>query len=205
MPRCSNCGVDHDSPEGCPSCAAPVESVVTCPRCEEDYNGGDSCPACGFAPIPIPCDRHPHVLADGRCVICGRAICNDCRGNPSDKRVYLCDDHAAVVVIEGWAQVYDGANEVEAHLLRDNLAAEGIEARVFSQKDAMFSVGLGELSVVRILVPVWEHERAERIIQDHTDIEGAVSFACPNCGEAFDPGAELCLSCGASLIAGRGD
>jgi hypothetical protein len=204
MPRCSDCGADYDSPDGCPSCAGQSNAVVTCPRCEESYQGGDSCPACGFAPIPIPCERHPLILADGRCVVCGRAICGDCRGNAADKRVYLCDEHGSVNVIEGWAQVYDDANEVEARLIRDNLVAEGIEARIFSQKDVMFSVALGELSVVRVLVPVWDYERAQEIIRDHTGIEGAVSFACPNCGEAYESGTRECQSCGASLIAGRG-
>src|SRR5690606_29916386 len=113
MPQCAECGREYDSLDGCPSCAARGATSVACPRCGEDYSDGDSCPACGFAPSPIPCERHPEVQADGRCVICGRAICRECRGNPQDKRVHLCDEHAPVLVIEGWAQVYEGTLEVE--------------------------------------------------------------------------------------------
>jgi predicted RNA-binding Zn-ribbon protein involved in translation (DUF1610 family) len=31
------------------------------------------------------------------------------------------------------------------------------------------------------------------------DTEGEVVFACPSCGEVYEPGAESCTSCGAQL------
>ena len=130
-------------------------------------------------------------------MVCGLAVCRVCRAG--DAIAHLCPAHRDVTVIQGWAQVYDSASEFEAQLLRENLLADGIDARIFSQKDAMFSVDLGELSVVRLLVPAWDYERAERLIRDHTGPEGEVAFACPECGEAYDPGAEVCASCGGRL------
>jgi ribosome biogenesis GTPase A len=84
-------------------------------------------------------------------VICGRPLCRDC--NRSEGRAYRCSDHSGVTVIQGWAQIYSTASEFEAGLLRENLRAEGIETRVFSQKDNMLSVDLGELSIV-VKLPV---------------------------------------------------
>jgi hypothetical protein len=95
--------------------------------------------------------------------------------------------------------VYSATSDFEAQLLRENLRAEGIDAQTFSQRDRTFSVDLGELSIVRLLVPVWEYERALQVIRDHMDTAGEVVFACPACGEAFDPGARECTSCGAPL------
>ena len=101
--------------------------------------------------------------------------------------------------MEGWAQVYHASSDVEAQLLRDNLRAEGIDAQIFSQRDRAFSVDLGELSIVRLLVPAWDHERGLGIIREHMDSAGEVVFACPACGEAFDPGAVECGRCGTVL------
>jgi predicted RNA-binding Zn-ribbon protein involved in translation (DUF1610 family) len=63
----------------------------------------------------------------------------------------------------------------------------------------MYPVDLGELSIVRVMVPVWEYAAALETIRAHMDTEGEVVFACPSCGEAYEPGAEACASCGAPL------
>jgi uncharacterized OB-fold protein len=60
-------------------------------------------------------------------------------------------------------------------------------------------VDLGELSIVRLLVPVWEFSAALDIIRSYMDSEGEVGFACPSCGEVYEPGQAECASCGASL------
>jgi hypothetical protein len=148
--------------------------------------------------LSAECDLHPDRQAVGRCVVCGRGVCGECRRG--EGRAILCADHSEVMVIQGWAQIYSTTSEFEAQLLRDNLQAEDMEARIFSQKDNMLSVDLGELSIVRILVPAWEYERAAEIIRQHMDAEGEVTFACPACGEAYDPGTQVCGSCGADLV-----
>ncbi len=171
--------------------------MYRCEHCKEEYRGGDSCPSCGTLRIEVACAAHPEKRALGRCIICGTAVCDDC--NEGDRRAYLCSEHRDVRIIEGWAQLYTTTTEVQAQLIRENLQAEGIDARVYSQRDRIFSVDLGELSIVRILVPAWEYERGLEAIQDHTGVDGEVTFACPSCGEAHELGERECSSCGAAL------
>lgn len=200
MQQCANCDAEFaEELEQCPTCGAVPEEgpVRVCARCGEEYRGTDACPACGTLDAPVPCQLHPERDAQDRCVVCGQALCEECRA--SEGRAALCTAHESVRVIEGWAQVYSATSDFEAQLLRDNLRSEGIDAQMFSQRDRAFSVDLGELSIVRLLVPVWEYERALTVIREHMDSAGEVVFACPSCGEAFDPGARECTSCGAPL------
>jgi hypothetical protein len=203
MAQCSKCGsAMGDELERCAECGGDPEAV-RCARCGEEFAGGDACPACGRAAADFRCEVHESVPAIGRCVLCGVAVCRECRRG--DAHAFLCESHEGTTVIQGWAQVYSTTREFEASLLRDNLSAEGIDARIFSQKDMMFSVEFGELSIVRLLVPAWDFVEAERIIRAHMDAEGEVTFACPGCGEAYDPGTELCQACGGALAGGPAD
>jgi predicted RNA-binding Zn-ribbon protein involved in translation (DUF1610 family) len=198
MTRCPSC--DREIPDGaaaCPACGSEPAEVFRCRRCESEYEEADACPVCGALREPVPCAEHPDRPAHSRCVICGRAVCS--RDVPEGREPALCADHGSVPVIEGWAQVYSTTTEMEARLLRDNLLSEGIDAQVFSQNDRSFPVEMGELSIVRLLVPVWEYEAALANIREHMDAEGEVVFACPSCGEAYEPGSAECASCGAAL------
>lgn len=199
MPRCPTCETDFsETLAACPACAEATADPVRCPRCEVEYEGGDACPACGAVSATIACELHADRDARERCVLCGRALCTGC--GTSDRGVGLCEEHRTVPIIEQWAQVYSTTSEWEAKLLRENLKAEGLDAQVFSQKDMMFNVDLGELSIVRLLVPVWEHQQAMRVIHERMDVEGEVAFACYACGEPFEAGARECGACGASLV-----
>lgn len=174
------------------------EASQTCSRCGARYTGGDACPSCGLLPSPVPCDDDPHAQANYRCVLCGRTVCGY---GPSGKQAALCSLHSSIPVIGEWVQVYGTSDGIEADLIVQNLAAEGVDAQVYDQKDDnVFPVDLGELAVVRVLVPVWDYERAIELVQSYANSTGAVTFACPNCGEAFEPGQEQCGNCGASLI-----
>ncbi len=168
-----------------------------CPHCETEYEGVDACPACGTLRAATACETHSGTEAKGRCVVCGRALCDRCSSASGD--AFLCEDHRNVHMIQGWAQVYSTHGEIEAQLVQENLRAEGIDSQIFSQKDHIYPVDLGELSIVRVMVPVWEYAAALETIRDHMDTEGEVVFACPSCGEAYEPGAEACASCGAPL------
>lgn len=205
MVHCPSCHTEYaDELQRCPECGAEnpanVENgeVFTCSRCSEEYRGGDACPVCGTLRVEHRCTLHPERQAFGQCVICARALCDECAAGT--QRAYLCPDHRTVPVIEGWAQVYSTASEFEAQIVRDNLLAEGIDAQIYSQKDRILTVDLGELAIVRVLVPVWEYGPALQLITDHMDAEGEVGFACPSCGEAYEAGATECASCGASLV-----
>lgn len=200
MQQCVACDAEFpEELEQCPACGTALDDgpVHVCSRCGESYRGADACPACGALREAVPCQLHADRQARERCVVCGRALCEECR--LTEGRAALCAAHADVHVMEGWAQVYNATSDFEAQLLRENLRAEGIDAHIFSQRDRTFSVDLGELSIVRLLVPVWEYERALQVIREHMDTAGEVVFACPACGEAFDPGARECTSCGAPL------
>jgi hypothetical protein len=201
MQQCPACAKEIDEESGeCPACGAEIPEtgeVYRCTRCEERFRGSDACPACGWMREKVACDRHPDRSALGRCVICGRSLCSDCR--EGDNRAFLCEDHRSITVIEGWAQVYSTASEFEATLVRQNLEAEGIDARIFSQRDRAFSVDLGELSIVRLLVPVFAYDGALALIRDHMDTGGEVAFACAECGEAYEQGARECTTCGSAL------
>lgn len=170
-----------------------------CPNCGRDVDADfPACPACGHLGDVRPCARHPDRLTRGSCVICGTAVCEECaaQGRPAH---YLCERHGDVEMVEGWAQVYTTANDVEAGLIRANLEAEGVDARILSQKDHMLTVGLGELSQIRILVPAYSHQQAMRVLAEHATDRGDVSFACPQCGEAYGPEDSVCAACGATL------
>ena len=68
--------------------------------------------------------------------------------------------------------MYSTTGEFEAQLVRDNLQAEGIDAQIFSQRDNIFAVEVGELSIVRILVPVWQYASARAALEEHAEPEG---------------------------------
>ncbi|HEX7240926.1 MAG TPA: hypothetical protein VF263_11710 [Longimicrobiaceae bacterium] len=180
-----------------PATAAPAGDVFRCERCATEYDEADACPVCGTLRVAAECPQDAGEAAGGRCVICGRLLCGRCRAGDGD--AFLCEDHRTVRMIEGWAQVYSTTGEVEAHLVRENLLAEGIDAQIYSQKDHMYPVDFGELSIVRVMVPVWEYGAALEAIRGHMDREGEVAFACPACGEAYEPGATVCASCGEPL------
>ncbi|HLM69026.1 MAG TPA: hypothetical protein VK358_15915 [Longimicrobium sp.] len=173
-----------------------AEQTVRCEHCGVEFAGGDACPQCGKLREQVTCEDDPSQLAVFRCVICGRAVC---RNLPEGSHAALCDEHRTIPIIQGWAQIYSAASEMEAQLIVENLRAEEIDAQLFNQADRSFPVDLGELSIARVLVPVWQYGTALEMIQSHMDSEGEVSFACPVCGEVYEPGQVVCGSCGAPL------
>jgi hypothetical protein len=176
-----------------------MDPTIHCPRCDQEVDATErACPACGHLHHEqLTCARHADRSAAGLCVVCGDAVCDECV--PDDRLHFACPAHAAVQVIEGWAQIYSTSDTVEADLIKENLQAEGIDAAVLSQKDRSFNVDFGDLSPVRILVPAYEYRNAVGLLLSHMDSRGEVIFACPACGEAFEVGADACASCGQPL------
>jgi ribosomal protein L32 len=201
MTECPECGTALTAAHAvCPNCGHDVrEESRRCPRCEETIPAdAEACPACGHLMVEASCAVHGDRRAEGQCALCGTALCTDC--DAGDRLYHKCETHSDVPIIEGWAQVLSVADEVEAKLIEENLRAEGVDARVLSQKDlSAFPVDLGELAVIRILAPTYAYEEAERIIAAHRDSAGEVSFGCPNCGEPYDE-ATVCAACGEALV-----
>jgi hypothetical protein len=109
------------------------------------------------------------------CVICGTALCPDC--NKGGDAHFLCELHRAIPVVEGGAQVYTTSADLEAQLIKENLEAEGIGSRVLSQKDHFsLPVDFGDLSPVRVLVPAYAYQDAERLLASHRNARGEVAF-----------------------------
>ena len=173
----------------------PAGASYTCERCGTEYAEGDACPACGSLRDPVPSDDDPGQPAHSRCVLCGRAIAGHLETNEPAR----CAEHRAVPVIEGFAQVYTNNNAFAAQLLVENLRAEGLDATLYSQADRSFPMDLGELSIARVLVPAFQYQQALELVREYMDTEGEVVFACPSCGEVYEPGQETCTSCGAAL------
>ena len=177
-----------------------METTIRCPRCDQEIDAeGPACPACGHIHQgTLNCRRHPERTAEGVCVVCGDEVCEECNST-GDEMHHACPDHGAIPVIEGWAQIYTTSDDMEANLIKENLQAEEIDAAVLSQKDRSFGVDLGELSPVRVLVPAYAYAEARRVLAQHMDSSGEVSFACPSCGEPFEAGETTCSSCGTPL------
>jgi hypothetical protein len=160
----------------------------------------ENCLACGALQVDAACLLHPDMAAEGVCVMCGTPLCAEC--NRGIGMMYVCADHSDIPVMDGWAQVYTTSDEVEADLIRDNLEAEGIDAQVLSQKDHFsFTVDLGELSPVRVLVPAFAYLDAQKTLASHAASASGVQFTCAQCGAPYQPDQETCDSCGHSLFA----
>ncbi len=109
------------------------------------------------------CARHRQSIALHRCAVCGVALCQRClRG----RRTALCEAHEGVSLISGWAEAARGVDEAEAEMLAGRLRAADLDVQIFSQKDHANVVGLGTLALVRVLVPVFQLEQAERALAD---------------------------------------
>lgn len=79
-------------------------------------------------------------------------------------------------MIEGWVEVFSAGSELEAQLVRDNLRNEGLEAEVYSQASHVYPVEMGDLNVIRVLVPTEQEEQARGVLDEHSDADGDVSF-----------------------------
>lgn len=174
----------------CPHCGALVPA------------DGEVCPACGYLQQATPCAQHPDRVAPGACVICGKPLCDEC--DQGEGPEYQCEEHSVVPVTQGWAQVYTTGDDVEAELIRDSLLAEGIDSQVLSQKDHFsFTMDIGDLAQVRVLVPAFEYEDAMQVLEAHADPTRQVAMACPTCGAPYEAGDATCGACGQSLVEGE--
>jgi hypothetical protein len=149
---------------------------VSCDHCGERIAGdAEACPACGSLRQERQCAKHNQRSAEGQCVVCGTPVCAQC--NTGGDNHYQCETHRSIQVVEGWAQIYSTSDDLEAQLIRENLEAEGVDARVLSQKDHFsLPVDLGDLSPVRVLVPAYAYQEAERLLAEHRDARGDVAF-----------------------------
>lgn len=113
-------------------------------------------------PLATRCNRHPQSVATSGCAVCGVAVCSEC--DRGDRHASLCDDHAEVRVLQGWAEVHQTSGDAEAQLVVDALRAADLDAQFLSQKDHAHMLSVAGMAVVRVLVPAGQYEAATEVL-----------------------------------------
>ncbi len=143
----------------------------TCRKCGRKRSPDLSrCAWCGTLARAAPCRAHPRRVAMEACVACGTRLCPRCRRGP--RYAALCGHHESVNIISGWAEVYRTAGELDADMVANILLSAGVEAQVLSQKDSANVVSFGGLSVVRVLVPPFQYDEGQRLLEEEGIITG---------------------------------
>lgn len=104
---------------------------------------------------------------------------------------------------EGWVSVFRSSTDYEADMVRDRLDSAGIPAAVFTQRDHAFSLTVGELARVYVLVPSEYQSQAEDILQElpltEEELQSAIdSSDAPS--DDDDEGSEQLLDSGIERI-----
>ena len=124
------------------------------------------------------CVNHPHVEAEGVCIICCKAYCGNCLNRVI--RLYLCDRHRDYEIYEGMARVFGGSDIAQTEFAKSCLEQAGLHPFLYSRKASTYSLGGPEYSLfrasgeydghiineVKVMVPVQEVARAERALGD---------------------------------------
>jgi hypothetical protein len=71
-----------------------------------------------------------------------------------------------VRILQGWAEIDRPRDELRAEVIAGALRASGLDAQVLSQTDHANVVGVGGLSIVRVLVPAHEYDRARQALTE---------------------------------------
>ena len=118
--------------------------------------------------IPVECETHPDLRADGLCVVCSRPVCSECGRRSAGKM--LCSDPEHRFMLQEWSVVCQPESEFHAEAFVRNLADSGIEARSFSLHDHIAAHWLNETRVL-VFVKTTEYERAQTLLRDLNLIE----------------------------------
>lgn len=110
-------------------------------------------------------------------------------GVPSDPPAY-----------EGWVSVFECGTDFEADLVRDRLDEQGIAAVVFTQRDHVFNLNLGDLASVHVMVKPEDEATARAAVAQtpasDAELEQAALEADPNAPDAYDAETEASLDSG---------
>jgi hypothetical protein len=99
----------------------------------------------------VECENHPEMEAIGICVICGKPVCGDCAVRRQGR--VLCENDEHTKIAQGWAVVYTTSTDYEAQMVRANLENAGIPCLIFSQRDHVYFLTVGDMAVVNVMVP----------------------------------------------------
>ena len=91
----------------------------------------------------------------------GVETCPDC----NETLIPVKDFEGNLVHHEDWVVVYSTSDQIEAEMLKSNLAGADIESLILSQKDRNYP-GVGDLAVVKLLTKKVDSAEAVTIIDD---------------------------------------
>ncbi len=156
---CSNCGFTSANDfSRCPHCGSEVVPSGRCGNCGEliDAEAYLYCSKCGAineekaSDEGIVCDTHLENRAIGFCVVCGKAVCDECAENLGNR--ILCDDPAHRQYLTKWKVLRTFDFEYEAAMLYANLEQQGIETQVFTKLNPDSAEAPVRPTIVEILV-----------------------------------------------------
>ncbi len=88
---------------------------------------------------------------------------------------------------DGWISVCNTGTDYEANLIRDRLDDSGIKAVILTHRDQAFSLNVGDMSTIRILVQPEHEKEARRILEtaplSDEELTAAALDADPDRGE----------------------
>ncbi len=167
---CPNCGFSsEDEFVTCPKCGSYTADSEHCGHCgsQMDVETQMYCRICGaINPVRaseqgIVCDTHVENRAAGFCVVCGKAVCEECLETQGNR--ILCDDPKHRVMLDEWRLIYTFEFEYEAAMLYANLEQQDIESEVFSKPNPEAADSLPQPTIVEVLVPKKKFEQALEI------------------------------------------
>jgi len=170
MPYCPECSYEYvPGVLICPDCQSPLSQVelTLCDSCDESVDPAMSfCPHCGVrrkrlkeGDRNVVCATHPNEEAIGRCVFCGKLVCDRCSVRKQGR--IFCENDEHVKMMFDWVAVWTANTPYEAQMIKANLEGAGIPAMILSQHDRMYYTTAGDLAVNEIMVPkgFWENAR----------------------------------------------
>lgn len=106
--------------------------------------------------------------------------------------------------LEGWVPVFEASTDYEADIVRDRLDSEGISAVVFTQRDHVFNLNVGDLARTAVLVAPEQADAARAFLATQTvsdaELEEAAMSADPISPDAHTPTTEAQLDSGIEEI-----
>jgi len=155
---CANCGETLDTEHFyyCSSCGIlnPNCRPRTLGKEKDDY---------------VVCDFHLENPAVGFCVVCGRAVCEECAVRSESKlpagRKILCNDPTHAEYLNKWKVIHRFDFDYEAAMLYANLDQRGIETQVFTKLNPNTTEISSRPTIVEVLVQSENGAAAEEVVK----------------------------------------